>query len=136
MAAMWPSLRISTWSQHSSTSRSRCEERIRWSSPWSRISWMSRIMRWRAGGSRPLVGSSRNSSLRAVHDGLRQLGQLLHAERIGAQVAVARLAQADVEERFVRALEACSGGRPASSAISRTNRTPLISAMKASFSGM
>ena len=33
-------------------------------------------------------------------------------------------------------VRACKGGKPASSAISRTNRTPLMPAMNESFSGM
>ena len=77
----------------------------------------------RAGGSRPFVGSSRNSSLRPVRDRLRELGELLHAERVGLERPVARLAEADVEERLVRALERLPEGSPESSAIMRTKRT-------------
>ena len=49
---------------------------------------------------------------RPVGDRLRQLEQLLHAQRIGLDVAVARLAQTDVEEDLVRALESRLGRQP------------------------
>ncbi len=39
-----------------------------------------------------------------VHQRLRQLDPLLHAGRVGLDVAIARLAEADVEEHLVRAL--------------------------------
>ena len=39
-----------------------------------------------------------------VHERLRQLDALLHAGRIGLDVAIARLAEADVVEHLVRAL--------------------------------
>ena len=39
-----------------------------------------------------------------VHERLRELDALLHAGRVGFDVAVARLAEADVEEHLVRAL--------------------------------
>ncbi len=45
-------------------------------------------------------------------DRLRQLGELLHAERVGLELAVARLAEADVEQRLVRALERGLGRQP------------------------
>ena len=106
---MLPSLRISTSSQHSSTSRSRCEERIRWRSPRSRISWMSWIMRSARGRIEAVGGLVEKQQLGTVRDGLRQLGGLLHAERVGAQRAVADFAQAHIEEGLVRALEGMLG---------------------------
>ena len=42
---------------------------------------------------------------RAVDDSLRELGELLHAERVGAELAIARFAQANVKQRLVRAFE-------------------------------
>ena len=71
-----------------------------------------------------------------MRDGLRELGGLLHAERVSAERAVANFAEADVEEGFVRAFQGVSAGRPESSAIRRTKRTPLMEEMKESFSGM
>ena len=53
----------------------------------------------------PVGGLVQKQQLGAVGDGLRQLGGLLHAQRIGAQRAVTHFAQADVEERFVGALQ-------------------------------
>ena len=47
--------------------------------------------------------------LRAVGDRLGELGELLHAERVGLELAVARLAEADVEQRLVRPLERRAG---------------------------
>ena len=49
-----------------------------------------------------------------VHQRLRQLDALLHAGRIGLDVAVARLAEADVVEHLVRALHRVDRGSPAS----------------------
>ena len=43
--------------------------------------------------------------LRPVDDRLGQLGQLLHAQRVGLELAVARLAETDVEQRLVGPLE-------------------------------
>src|ERR1019366_2647029 len=83
-AAMLPSLRISTSSQHSSTSRNRGEERSRGRSPRGRVE--------------PVGGLIQNQHLGAVRDGLRQFGGLLHAQRVGAQRAVTNFAEADVEE--------------------------------------
>ena len=40
-----------------------------------------------------------------MHDRLRQLRQLFHAQRKRVQVSIARFAQADIKERFVGALE-------------------------------
>jgi hypothetical protein len=54
---------------------------------------------------KPVGGLIQKQQLGTVGDGLRQLGGLLHAQRIGAQGAVAHFAQADVEEGFVGALE-------------------------------
>src|SRR5580692_7544285 len=50
-------------------------------------------------------GFIQNNELGSVYDGLSQFGELLHAQRIGADLAVARFAQADVEEGFVRAFK-------------------------------
>ena len=73
---------------------------------------MSRIMRCRAGGSRPLVGSSRSSSRGPCAMAWASLASCFMPERIRAELAIARLAQAHVEERLVRALQRCLGGRP------------------------
>ena len=104
-AATLPSLRISTWSQHSSTSRSRCEESSRRRSPRSRISWMSWIMRARAGGSSPLVGSSRNSSLGPWAMACASLAACFMPSEYVPMRAVAHLAQPHVEESLVGALQ-------------------------------
>ena len=53
----------------------------------------------------PLVGSSRISSFGPRDHRLRELGHLAHAERVGADRAVARLAEAGPGERLVGALE-------------------------------
>ena len=50
-------------------------------------------------------GLVQEQELGPMRDGLRQLGGLLHAQRIRAQRAVADFAQADVEERFVGPFE-------------------------------
>ena len=71
-----------------------------------------------------------------MHDGLRQLGDLLHAERVGAERAVAHLAEADVEERFVRALEGVLGGQAGEFGHQADEAHAAHRAMKASFSGM
>ena len=56
-------------------------------------------------GSRPLVGSSRYEQPRAVRQRLGQLDELFHAQRVSADLAIANFAEADVEQRFVRALQ-------------------------------
>jgi hypothetical protein len=73
--------------------------------PEAAISRTRPSMRWRAEGSRPFVGSSSKQQLRSVRNRLRELGELLHSERIGLELAVARLAEADVEQRLVRPFE-------------------------------
>ncbi len=40
-----------------------------------------------------------------MHDRLRQLGELLHPQRIRSERTVASLAQSHVEQHFMRALE-------------------------------
>jgi hypothetical protein len=47
-----------------------------------------------------------------VRDGLRELGELLHPQRILFHLAITRLAQADVKQRFVRSLERGIRGQP------------------------
>ena len=47
-----------------------------------------------------------------VHERLRQLDALLHARGVGFDVAVARLAQPDVEQHLVRALHRVDPGQP------------------------
>ena len=47
-----------------------------------------------------------------VDERLRELDALLHARRIRPDVAVARLAEADVVEHFVRTLHGVDGGQP------------------------
>ena len=49
-----------------------------------------------------------------VDERLRELDALLHAGRVGLEVAVARLAEADVVEDLVRALHRVDGRQPAS----------------------
>jgi hypothetical protein len=44
-----------------------------------------------------------------VNDRLRELGQLLHAERIRVEFAITCFTETDVEERFVCAFECCFG---------------------------
>jgi hypothetical protein len=63
------------------------------------------------------VGSSRMRSRRTVRQRLGQLDELLHAQRIGVDLAVAHLAQSYVEESLVGALQRLPDGRPASSAM-------------------
>src|SRR2546423_7796270 len=41
---------------------------------------------------------------RSVYDGLRELGHLLHSERIRSQIAIPHFTEADVKKRFVRPL--------------------------------
>ena len=48
---------------------------------------------------------------RPVGDGLRQLGQLLHPQRVGPQLAIPRFTQANVEESFVGALHGFTAGQ-------------------------
>src|SRR5882757_3536533 len=52
-----------------------------------------------------------DDELRAVDDGLRELGQLLHAERVSTKLAVTGLAQADIEENLMGALQGRFGGK-------------------------
>jgi hypothetical protein len=92
---------MSTSSQHSSTSRSRCEERVA-----AVADVLDKLDHADARGRVQAVGRLiQKEQFGAVGDGLGQLGGLLHAQRIGAQVAVAHLAQSNVEEGFVRALQ-------------------------------
>ena len=98
--------------------------------PVSAISRISRSMRWRAAGIEAVGRLVEEQHLGAVHDRLRQLGELLHAQRVGLELAVARFAEADVEQ----APRACArappwAAGPASSAIMRTKRTAVRSAM-------
>ena len=74
-------------------------------SPASRMSRIRRIIRSRAWWIEPVGRLVEEEDLRAVRESLGELGELLHAQRVGADVAVARLAQADIEEDFVRPLE-------------------------------
>ena len=101
-----------TWSHVYSTSGSRCDDRIRLICLLCAMSRMSSSISSRPFGSMPLVGSSRNSRLGIVDERLRQLDALLHAGRVLLDVAVARLAEADVVEHLVRALHGV-GGRQA-----------------------
>ena len=66
-------------------------------------------MRSACGRIEPVGGLVEKQQLGPVHDGLRQLGRLLHAQRVSAQRAVAHFAESDVEERFVRAFEGLLG---------------------------
>ena len=68
-------------------------------------------MRCAGGGIEAVGGLIEDQQARAVDDGLGQLGELLHAQGIGSQKAVAGFAEADVEEHFVGALERGFGGK-------------------------
>ena len=57
-------------------------------------------------------GFVEDEKLGAVCQGLRQLDELLHAERVGVDLAIAHLAEADVEQCFVRALQRICSGQP------------------------
>ena len=46
-----------------------------------------------------------NNQLGSVRNRLRELGKLLHPQRIRTQLAIARLAQSHIEQRLVRALQ-------------------------------
>src|SRR5215469_3716694 len=52
-----------------------------------------------------VAGFVENQQARAVHDGLSELGELLHAERIGSELAIARFAQTNVDKGVMSALE-------------------------------
>ena len=59
-----------------------------------------------AGGRIEAVGGFvEHDQLRSVHDRLGELGHLLHAERVGPQLAIARFAEPDVEQHLVGLLE-------------------------------
>jgi len=47
----------------------------------------------------------------AVDDGLGELGELFHAERVGAELTVAGFAEADIEEGLMSPLESGGGGQ-------------------------
>ena len=94
-------------------------------------------MRRRAGGIEAVGRLVEDHQFRAVHDGLGELGHLFHAQRIGPQFAVARLAETDVEQHLVRLLEGrLRAGSPESSAIRRRRVTAVMLAMNESVSGM
>ena len=57
-------------------------------------------------------GLVEKQQIRIVHERLRELDALLHAGRIGFDVAVARFAQADIEEHLVRALHRIDARQP------------------------
>ena len=93
-----------TWSQVYSTSGSRCEERIRltpllWAR--SRIELEHLVAPLGVHAVGRLV---EEQQIGIVHQRLRQLDALLHAGGVGFDVAVPRLAQADVKEHLVGAL--------------------------------
>ena len=85
----------------------------------------------------PVGGLVEKQQLGSVRDGLRQLGGLLHAQRVSADGAVAHFAQSDIEERFVRPFQrmlARQAGQFAPSAAPSGRRSCVE--MYASFSGM
>ena len=93
-----------TWSQVNSTSGSRCDDRIRLTSLLcaevaDQLEHLVAPLRVHAVGR--LV---EEQQIGIVDERLRQLDALLHAGRVGLDVAVARLAEADVVEHLVRAL--------------------------------
>ena len=51
------------------------------------------------------MGSSRMISRGPVGEGLGQLDELLHSQRISAHFAVANFAQSHIEQRFMRAFQ-------------------------------
>ena len=112
----------STWSQTHSTSGSRCEDRMRlMPSPWRDVvdEVQHLLAALRVEAVRRLV---EEQQVRVVHERLGELDALLHARRVGLDVAVARLAEAHVVEHLVGALIASSRGRPES--CPRRPRTP------------
>ena len=71
-----------------------------------------------------------------MNDCLRELGQLFHAERISFEFAIARFAETDIKERFVRAFE-CGFGRKSGQLGHQANEmNAVILAMNESRSGM
>ena len=68
-------------------------------------------------GIEPVRRLVKNEQLGTMRQRLRQLDKLLHAQGIGADLAVANFAQAHVEQSFMRALQGLARGSPASSAM-------------------
>ena len=101
-----------TASQTDSTSGMTCDDRMRL------IFLLCAMSRTSASiSSRPLrihaVGRLvEQQQIGIVHERLRELDALLHAGRIGFDVAVARLAEADVVEHLVRALHGVGRRQP------------------------
>ena len=113
-----------TWSQVYSTSGSRCDERIRLTfllcaEIADQLEHLVAALRVHAVGR--LV---EEQQVGIVDERLRQLDALLHAGRVGLDVAVARLAEADVVQHLVRALHRVdrAAGRPARRSRRRTTR--------------
>ena len=90
----------------------------------------------RPAGSRPLVGSSRNTSLGIVHERLRELHALLHARRVAADGAVALLVEPDVAQRVRGALAGAARGQPDMRAMCTRNSVAETSSGRHSLSGM
>ena len=63
------------------------------------------------GGVEAIGGFVEDDEFGAVDNGLRELGHLFHAERVGADFAVARFAEADVKENFVGFFESRGFGQ-------------------------
>ncbi len=72
-----------------------------------------------------------------VHERLRQLDALLHARRVLLELAVARFAETDVVQDFVRPLHGVGLGQAGElAAIARRSVTAFMPGMWPSFSGM
>ncbi len=126
-----------TWSQVYSTSGSRCDDRIRFTLLLCARSRMSSSISSRPFGIHAVGRLVEKQQIGIVDQRLRQLDALLHAGRVGLDVAVARFAQPDVEEHLVRPLRwrRRAAGRPARRSRRRTD-TAFSPGMCASFSGM
>ena len=126
-----------TWSQVYSTSGSRCDERIRLTPLLcaeiaDELEHLVAALRIHAVG-----GLVEEQQIGIVHERLRQLDPLLHAGRVRLDVAVARLAEADVEQHLVRALHRVDARQPGElAAVARRTTTAFMPGMCASFSGM
>jgi hypothetical protein len=66
----------------------------------------------RPAGVEAVGGLVEEEEARPVHQRLRELRHLLHAHRVGVDGSVARLAEADEEERLVSSLEGRRGRQP------------------------
>ena len=100
-----------TWSQVYSTSGSRCDDEDEVDALVVRevANQLEHLVA--ALGVHAVGGLVEKQQVGVVHERLRQLDALLHAGRVGLDVAVARLAEADVVEHLVRALHRVGPGQ-------------------------